>query len=124
MFAGCCQLIWAVGKTMWVRGSRYCQLIRAENQDICRLDARCSQVATPKGCSSGLARSSERVAPSVFIVDTAWDLAFLLRHTHQFELKSAPVSEDGRAPCSGDTIAGPFMLALVLRTFRPIVVRR
>ena len=36
MFAGCWQIIWAVCKVMWVRGPGYCQLIWAENRDVCR----------------------------------------------------------------------------------------
>jgi hypothetical protein len=31
---------------MWVRGTGYCQLIWAENRDVCRSDAGCLQVAT------------------------------------------------------------------------------
>ncbi len=49
MFAGCCQVIWAVGKTMWVRGPGYCQLIWAENRDVCRFGRLRLQVATRIG---------------------------------------------------------------------------
>jgi hypothetical protein len=46
MVAGCWQRIWAVGRTMWARSLGYCQLIWAENRDVCRLRRRCLQVAT------------------------------------------------------------------------------
>ena len=42
----CLQIIWAVGRLMWVRGPGYCQLIWADDRDAFRLSARCLQVAT------------------------------------------------------------------------------
>jgi hypothetical protein len=41
--------MWAVGRLIWVRGPGYCQLIWAEIWDVCRLSARCLQVATLTG---------------------------------------------------------------------------
>lgn len=49
MFVGCWQLIWAVGRTMWVRNPGYCQRIRAETGDVCRSGGGCLQAATGRG---------------------------------------------------------------------------
>ena len=43
---------------MWVLDPGYCQLIWAENRDVCRLDARCLQVATHNH-PSGVAEPSQ-----------------------------------------------------------------
>ena len=46
MFAGRWQVIWAVCRAMWAAEGGCCQLIRAENGDVCRSGDGCLQAAT------------------------------------------------------------------------------
>jgi len=46
MFAGRWQVIWAVCRAMWAAEGGCCQLIRAENGDVCRSGDGCLQTVT------------------------------------------------------------------------------